>query len=110
MSNLMKAVAEELDQNHDLQMAMAINTIDLNELIAVVTDMKKHWVGDFLVKAYVSTYRGKRMMIDLQRFVHLDSSNQDHFIKILNMRNGWPYTDEQLYKAEVILKEIVGIK
>lgn len=110
MNKLMKEIAKEQGTNHDLQMAMAINTIDLNELIAVVTEMKNHWVGNYLVRAYVSAYRGKKSAIDLRKFVSLDTCNQDHFIKILNMRNGWPYTDEQLYQAEQILKRIVGIK
>lgn len=106
----MAAIAEESNQRHSLQMAMVINQIDLNELINKVKDMKSHWVGKFLVKAYVSTYRGKKMLTDLQLFNSLDAGNQDHFIKILNMRNGWPYTDEQLYQAETILKKLVGIK
>jgi len=111
MDNLMKEIAKEQGiTQHNLQMAMAINHIDLNGLITAVKDLKNHWVGKFLVKAYVSTYRGKKMLTDLQLFNSLDAGNQDHFIKILNMRNGWPYTDEQLYQAEQILKRIVGIK
>ena len=110
MNNLMKEIAEEAGTNHNLQMAMAINTIDLNALIKVVDGLKNHWVGKYLVKAYVSTYRGKKMHTDLQLFNSLDAGNQDQFIKILNMRNGWPYTDEQLYQGEQILKKLVGIK
>lgn len=110
MNNLMKEIAKENNESHNLQMAMAINTIDLNQLIKVVEEMKNHWVGKYLVKAYVSCYRGTRSPIDLRKFVNLDSGNQDLFIKILNMRNGWPYSDEQLYQAEQILKKIVGIK
>lgn len=110
MSKLLAAIAEETGTSHSLQMAMAVNTIDLNDLIEKVTEMKNHWVGKYLVKAYVSCYRGTKSPVDLRQFVNLDSGNQDLFIKILNMRNGWPYSDEQLYKAEQILKKIVGIK
>jgi hypothetical protein len=110
MSKLLQAIAEENGNNHDLQMAMAINHIDLNQLIAAVDELKNHWVGPYLVRVYVSCYRGKKSPVDLRQFVNLDSGNQDLFIKILNMRNGWPYTDEQLYKAEQILKKLVGIK
>lgn len=110
MNKLMAEIAKDSNKNCSLQMAMVINQINLNELINQVKKMKSHWVGKFLVKAYVSTYRGKKMLTDLQLFNSLDAGNQDHFIKILNMRNGWPYTDEHLYQAEQILKKIVGIK
>lgn len=110
MDKLLVEIAKEQGEKYNLQMAMALNPIDLNELIKVVDEMKNHWVGTYLVRVYVSCYRGKKSPVDLRQFVNLDSSNQDLFIKIINMRNGWPYTDEQLYQAETILKKLVGIR
>lgn len=101
MSALLKEIAKESGEEHSLQVAMAVNSIDLNELIKKVESLEKHWVGKFLVKAYVSCYRGKKSPVDLSQFVNLDAGNQDLFIKILNMRNGWPYTDEQLYLTDI---------
>lgn len=110
MSALLKEIAKETGTNHNLQMAMAIDHINLQELIDKVKELENHWVAKFLVKAYVSCYRGKKSPVDLRLFNSLDSGNQDLFIKILNMRNGWPYSDEQLYQGEKILKKLVGIK
>ena len=84
--------------------------LDLNELLAVVEDMKKHWVGVYLARMFISCYRGKKSPIDLRKFASLDQSNQQIFMQIINMRSFPGWSDENLYQCELRLKKIVGIK
>lgn len=84
--------------------------LDLNELIRVVGDMKKHWVGTYLVRVFISCYRGKKSPIDLRKFVSLDHSNQQLFMQIIHMRSFPGWNDEALYQCEQIIKKLVGIK
>lgn len=84
--------------------------LNLNELLTVVTEMKNHWVGMYLARAFISCYRGKKLQIDLRLFNNLDYSNRDLFIQILNMRTYSGWNDENLYQCELHLKKIVGIK
>ena len=84
--------------------------LDLNALLAAVEELKDHWVGKYLAKAYVSCYRGKKSPIDLRLFNSLDTGNRGLFIGILNMRTYHQWNDEQLYQVELRLKEMVGIK
>lgn len=84
--------------------------LDLNKLIATVEDLKNHWVGKYLTKAFVSCYRGKKSPIDLQLFNSLDTDNRELFIQILNMRSHHGWNCENLYQTEQILKKLVGIK
>ena len=102
-----------------MSQATATTTEDINEynqylnlekLIEKVEELKSHWVGKFLAKAYISAYRGRKSPIDLRLYNSLDQGNKDLFIQILNMRNGWLYSDEQLYQGEQKLKQIVNIK
>jgi len=84
--------------------------LDLNQLIAAVKELKNHWVGKYLTKAFVSCYRGKKSPIDLQLFNSLDVHNRELFIQILNMRSYPGWSCENLYTTELILKKLVGIK
>lgn len=84
--------------------------LNLEKLIQKVKELKSHWVGKFLAKAYISAYRGRKSPIDLRLYNSLDQGNKNLFIQILNMRNGWLYSDDQLYQGEQALKKIVGIK
>lgn len=84
--------------------------LDLNELISVVDDMKKHWVGKYLVRVFISCYRGKKSAIDLRMFASLDQSNQQLFMQIINMRSFPGWSDEALYQCEQQLKKLVGIR
>ena len=84
--------------------------LNLEKLIEKVEELKKHWVGKFFVNAYISAYRGHKKNIDLRLYNSLDQGNKDLFIQILNMRNGWLYSDDQLYQGEQALKKIVNIK
>lgn len=84
--------------------------LNLNELLTVVTEMKNHWVGKYLARAFISCYSGKKLQIDLRLFNNLDYSNRDLFIQILNMRTYSSWNDENLYQCELRLKKIVGIK
>lgn len=89
--------------------AHSYDPLDLNELLDAVNKLKKHWVGKYLVKTYVSCYRGKNILVDLRQFKNLDRGNQNLFVGILNMREfGW--CDETLYQVEQKLKKLVGIK
>jgi hypothetical protein len=87
-----------------------IKPLNLNELITAVKDLKNHWVGKYLTKAFVSCYRGKKSTIDLQLFNSLDMQNRELFIQILNMRSYPGWNCENLYQTELILKKLVGIK
>jgi hypothetical protein len=84
--------------------------LNLNELIRVVDDMKKHWVGTYLVRVFISCYRGKKSPIDLRKFVSLDHSNQTLFMQIIHMRSFPGWSDENLYQCEIRLKKLVGIR
>jgi hypothetical protein len=103
MNNLMKAL-EIADHTNTLSL------LDLNELLTVVNELKNHWVGKYLAKAFISCYRGKKSPIDLRLFNNLDHSNRELFIQILNMRTFSGWNDENLYQCELRLKKIVGIK
>ena len=84
--------------------------LDLNELITAVDELKSHWVGKYLVKVFVSCYRGKKSPIDLRQFVNLDADNRRLFMQIINMRTLQGWNDENLYQCEQQLKKLVGIK
>lgn len=86
------------------------NILDLNELLEAVNELKGHWVGKYLVRVFISCYRGKKMLIDLQKFNNLDSSNRALFMAIINMRSFSGWNCEELYQAELKLKKLVGIK
>ncbi|UUO22853.1 hypothetical protein FGD67_06365 [Colwellia sp. M166] len=93
-----------------LELADNTNTLDINELLTVVTELQSHWVGKYLAKAFISCYRGKKSPIDLRQFSNLDHDNRELFIQILNMRTHSNWNDENLYQCELWLKKIVGIK
>lgn len=84
--------------------------LDGEILLQVVDEFKAHWVGKFLAQIYIGVYRGTKKQIDWRLFNQLDANNRAIFDQILNMRNGWIYTDEQLYQIEIKLKQLVGIK
>ena len=84
--------------------------LDLNELLRAVEELKSHWVGQYLAKAYVSCYRGKKSPINLRLFNQLDMNNRRLFVLILNMRSDPLWSDEELYQTEIKLKKTVGIK
>jgi hypothetical protein len=83
---------------------------DANLLIKTVKEFETHWVGKFLAQIYVGVYRGKKKMVDWSLFIKLDDANKEVFYQILNMRNGWPYTDEQLYQVEKTVMRIMKLK
>jgi len=85
-------------------------TLDLNELLAAVKELKDHWVGNYLTKVFISCYRGKKSPIDLRQFNNLDYENRDLFMQIINMRTFSGWNDENLYQCEIRLKKLVGIK
>lgn len=85
-------------------------SLDLNELLVAVEELKNHWVGKYLTKVFISCYRGKKSPIDLRQFCNLDCDNQALFIQIINMRSLPSWSDENLYQCEQRLKKIVGIK
>jgi len=85
-------------------------TLDLNELLAAVKELKDHWVGKYLTKVFISCYRGKKSPIDLRQFNNLDYENRDLFMQIINMRTFSGWNDENLYQCEIRLKKLVGIK
>lgn len=87
-----------------------VTSLDLNNLLAVVKDLKSHWVGKYLVKVFISCYRGKKSPIDLSQFCNLDCNNQLLFMQIMNMRTMSGWSDENLYQCEIRLKKLVGIK
>ena len=99
-----------VDYFFDRGVSMEHTIINLKELITKVEELKGHWVGKYLVKAYVSCYRGKKSPVDLSQFNNLDSGNQQLFLQILHMRSHWLYDDEQLFQCEKKLKQLVGIK
>ena len=85
-------------------------SLNLDELIKVVEELKCHWVGKYLTKVFISCYRGKKTSIDLRLFNQLDCNNQGLFIGILNMRSDRNWNDETLYQVELKLKKIVRLK